>query len=78
VLISFAVHVNFKNILLLLKLVTCDKAKVFNCPNAISTSDWGLRHYWIVYLADLNTTFKVDKKTDSILKAKDGRTPSLE
>jgi hypothetical protein len=33
--------------------------------------------YWIVYLADLNTTFRVDKKTENILKAKDGRVPNL-
>jgi hypothetical protein len=34
-------------------------------------------NYWIIYLKDINSTFKVDKSTDKILKAEVGRVPKL-
>ena len=34
--------------------------------------------YWIVYYEDINTTFKVTKKTDRIKKAKKGKIPNMD
>ena len=34
-------------------------------------------NYWIVYLKDLNVTFKVEKKTDLIIKGKGGKVPNM-
>ncbi|GET31575.1 hypothetical protein PbJCM13498_04380 [Prolixibacter bellariivorans] len=43
-------------------------------PETLDGTD---NNYWIVYFKDLNVTFKVEKKTDRIIKGREGKVPKM-